>query len=66
MAEALQDSSDEAGGVRREHSESEERWEEIHELTVNVTLLLVILHIAGVLLASIAHQENLIKSMITG
>jgi len=44
-----------------------EQWvEDVHVTAVNVTLVLVALHIAGVLLASYEHKENLIKSMITG
>ena len=40
--------------------------EEVHELAVNGTLVLAALHVAGVLFSSLAHGENLIKSMITG
>lgn len=56
-------------GTNRESGgggESEELWEEIHELFVNVTLGLVIVHIAGVIVASVLHKEKLIKAMLTG
>jgi cytochrome b len=44
----------------------EEFWEEVHEVTSNFTLVLIILHILGVIVASRLHRENLIKAMITG
>ena len=39
---------------------------QIHELLANVTLALVVLHVLGVAVASFAHRENLVLSMITG
>ena len=40
--------------------------ENVHGLAANLTIALVGLHLAGVLVASVEHQENLVMAMITG
>lgn len=47
-------------------AEGGEAFEEIHEIAANVSLLLILLHVAGVAWASRAHGENLLRAMIDG
>jgi cytochrome b len=58
---------DDDHGEHGEHGEGGGRaFEEIHEVAANATLLLILLHVGGVLWASRAHGENLVRSMIDG
>lgn len=51
-----------------EHDEEEAEgfWEEVHEFGVNLMLLLIGLHLAGVAYSSRAHNESLVKAMVSG
>ena len=63
-----------ADSHKEEHSEysndtdegAEEFWEEIHEASISLLLMLIVLHVLGVALASKQHKENLARSMVTG
>ena len=43
-----------------------EGFEEIHEVCANLTVALIVVHVAGVLVSSVLHRENLVRAMITG
>jgi cytochrome b len=60
---------DEHGNREKRHGEDEEAeefWEEIHEASANLMLLLILLHVAGVIVSSRLHHEHLVKAMFTG
>ena len=39
---------------------------DVHETTVDITIGLIVLHVLGVILASLEHRENVVRAMITG
>lgn len=63
---ALDEDREEQEGEADAFEAREGYWEEVHELFVNLTLLFVIVHVGGVLLASFVHKENLVGAMLTG
>ena len=58
--------ADDDEGAQGQRGDSEDALEEVHETLANLTLLLVALHVAGVVLASFRHHENLPRAMVTG
>jgi cytochrome b len=52
--------------LKRDRHRREAWWEEIRELAANLSLVLVIAHVGGVLASSLRHRENLPWAMVTG
>jgi len=60
---------EESEGIENEskaEEDGEEFWEELHETFANLTLLLVLLHVVGVVVSSRIDKEKLVKAMLTG
>ena len=61
---------EQAGPLASWFTQKESFWgeifEEVHEFFANFTLLLVFIHVAGVIVESFIHKENLVKSMVDG
>lgn len=57
----------EPAGEAYEREEGEDSaLKEAHEVLANLSLLLVVVHLGGVVLASVRHHENLARAMLTG
>ena len=61
---------EQAGPLSNWYMQEDSLWgdafEETHEFFANFTLLLIFVHVAGVIVESFIHKENLVKSMIDG
>lgn len=53
-------------GVMALQDDASELVVEMHGVVTNVMLVVILLHIAGVVVSSALHHENLVRSMITG
>ena len=66
VAPAWADEDGEYGEYGERGEGGEEMLEEVHETFANLMLFLIAVHVAGVVLASVRHHENLARAMVTG
>lgn len=55
-----------ASWFTQSHSLWGDIFEELHEFFANFSIFLIVVHIAGVIVESLIHKENLVKAMIDG
>lgn len=63
LVAVAQADGDESG---HDDEDDEDFQEEVHEVFANLTLILVVVHVLGVLGSSYLHRENLVRAMATG
>ena len=67
---AVYGAEEHAGPLASWFSQADHFWEdfykESHEFFANFTVLLIVIHVAGVIVESMIHKENLVKAMIDG